>query len=745
MVHIPADLLEQTEHGNLLLFLGAGIACDDAGHTLPEALTAALATRAGLADEAYTFPEVAQIVADTHGRATLVEWVAAHLAALEAVPQPLHHLIARLTSCTVLLTTIPDPRLERAFAEAERPLVVITGSEAATMPDAGVARFYRPWGSLEQPASLVLTEADQEAFFEHPDGIPTLLRGELAQKTILIAGYDLADPVFRQLYRKLTAALDNYRQCAYALVETPAPKLQHWCRRHGIDLIAATPRDFLETLTDALADRAQAGRATPPPPADELDAPLPTRPYKQLDYYEAADAAIFYGRRQETQTLSALVHAHRLVLLYGASGVGKTSLLLAGVGPRLERSTPAYRSIYVRALEDPTQVIRRALRRLLPEVALPDDAGEPTLVPGETLADPPDERERLIALRELLRSRFSESDLRDLCFDMGIAYAELPEGGTSDKARELVSVCYRRDRIDDLIAAGRRLHPEAFAEAFAPELRRPTHAARPHTLVDLLDSATRALGCPLVIFLDQFEEFFIRLSPQVRADFIAELGTLYDTRGLPVKLVLSLREDWLAAVSEIEARIPDIFRTRLRLLPLTRDQAQAAMTAPVARLGVQYDPALVERLLDDLVGSAGSAVLSPQLQLVCSTLYAGLTPTERQITLAHYERLGGARGVLRQYLEDELARLPRDERTLARAALEELVTSQGTKTVKSGADLARGLEVEPSRLLPVLEKLVRARLLRALDRDDDGPAYELAHEYLIREIGLSEAAQQRKL
>jgi len=38
---------------------------------------------------------------------------------------------------------------------------------------------------------------------------------------------------------------------------------------------------------------------------------------------------------------------------------------------------------------------------------------------------------------------------------------------------------------------------------------------------------------------------------------------------------------------------------------------------------------------------------------------------------------------------------------------------------------------------------VRARLLRALEQEG-GAAYELAHEYLIREIGLSEEAQARK-
>ena len=36
---------------------------------------------------------------------------------------------------------------------------------------------------------------------------------------------------------------------------------------------------------------------------------LPPRPYKQLDFYEASDAPIFFGREKEIQTLSGLVSA----------------------------------------------------------------------------------------------------------------------------------------------------------------------------------------------------------------------------------------------------------------------------------------------------------------------------------------------------------------------------------------------------------------------------------------------------
>jgi putative ribosome biogenesis GTPase RsgA len=45
---------------------------------------------------------------------------------------------------------------------------------------------------------------------------------------------------------------------------------------------------------------------------------------------------IFYGREWEAPALQRQIMAHKLTVLYGASGVGKTSVLQAGVIPRLE-------------------------------------------------------------------------------------------------------------------------------------------------------------------------------------------------------------------------------------------------------------------------------------------------------------------------------------------------------------------------------------------------------------------------
>lgn len=58
-------------------------------------------------------------------------------------------------------------------------------------------------------------------------------------------------------------------------------------------------------------------------------------PYKGLANFTEEDAAFFFGREREREIIIANLRARRITLLYGASGVGKTSLLRAGVVPDL--------------------------------------------------------------------------------------------------------------------------------------------------------------------------------------------------------------------------------------------------------------------------------------------------------------------------------------------------------------------------------------------------------------------------
>jgi hypothetical protein len=53
-------------------------------------------------------------------------------------------------------------------------------------------------------------------------------------------------------------------------------------------------------------------------------------------------------------------------------------------------------------------------------------------------------RESLSRLRQILATRFSESELRTLCFDLGIDYDDLPGQEKASKARELIAYLERR-------------------------------------------------------------------------------------------------------------------------------------------------------------------------------------------------------------------------------------------------------------------------------------------------------------
>ena len=72
---------------------------------------------------------------------------------------------------------------------------------------------------------------------------------------------------------------------------------------------------------------------------------LPASPFKGLAAFDAteADSMLFFGREREREIIAANLVASRVTVLYGASGVGKSSVLRAGVAyhlRELERRNP---------------------------------------------------------------------------------------------------------------------------------------------------------------------------------------------------------------------------------------------------------------------------------------------------------------------------------------------------------------------------------------------------------------------
>ncbi len=114
---------------------------------------------------------------------------------------------------------------------------------------------------------------------------------------------------------------------------------------------------------------------------------LPGGPYRFLEPFDRKHADLFFGREVEVEQLKGLVAEHRHLVLFGRSGVGKTSLLRAGLMPTLvgeddgddsERFLP----VYCRALVDPVAELKQAIVNALDErdLILSETSPEASLV-----------------------------------------------------------------------------------------------------------------------------------------------------------------------------------------------------------------------------------------------------------------------------------------------------------------------------------------------------------------------------
>jgi len=120
-------------------------------------------------------------------------------------------------------------------------------------------------------------------------------------------------------------------------------------------------------------------------------------PYRGLVPFTEADAQVFYGRQHDTSRLVSILAAHLsgpgLVVVTGASGAGKSSLLRAGLLPAIGRGglSEAARGWPRRLIEEPT---RSPLSRLAALLAVMAGLDAPTV--WHTLATEPGQAHLLV-------------------------------------------------------------------------------------------------------------------------------------------------------------------------------------------------------------------------------------------------------------------------------------------------------------------------------------------------------------
>lgn len=260
---------------------------------------------------------------------------------------------------------------------------------------------------------------------------------------------------------------------------------------------------------------------------------------------------------------------------------------------------------------------------------------------------------------------------------------------------------------------------------------------------------------PRVLIFDQFEELFTAFPArwQEREAFFNQISRALTEDPL-LRVVFSLREDYIAQLDPYAHLMPHNLRTRFRLERMRGDAALEAIRSPIANTNRKFAPGVAEQLMEDLrtvrvetmtgeiTTVTGEFIEPVQLQVVCQNLWEDLPEEVAEITAVHQQTFGNVDQALSAFYERAVARaLPESgmkEEELRRWFEEALITPAGTRgTVYRGSETTGDL---PNTAVDILENMhiIRGEI-RAGSR-----WYELTHDRLIEPIRQSNGFEQDK-
>ncbi len=411
---------------------------------------------------------------------------------------------------------------------------------------------------------------------------------------------------------------------------------------------------------------------TPAAPVATVDE---QNPWLGLVSFTEETRSYFHGREEEAAELSRRVQRKLLTILFGQSGLGKTSILQAGLVPRLRPE--GFCPVYVRIDYDPKS------------------------------PSPSDQIKRAV-------------------FAATVAAGTWTQSGSAVSGETLWEFLHHRD--------------------------------------DVLKDATGRTLIPILIF-DQFEEIFtLAQSDDVgrrRAqEFLADLADLVENRP-PValearidrdeadaakfdfaradyRILISLREDYLAHLEGLKAQMPSVTQNRMRLARMTGAQAVAAVRAPAPHLVSVSVAEAVVRFVAGGTDLAHAEVEPSLLSLICREL------NNTRLAQGHAEisadLLAGSRDtILSEFYERALADQPPGVRIFVEDVM---LTDSGFRESVAEERVRKGFAAAGAAP-NALATLVDRRLLRVEDRLDLRRV-EITHDVLCSVIGASRSVRRER-
>jgi hypothetical protein len=391
-------------------------------------------------------------------------------------------------------------------------------------------------------------------------------------------------------------------------------------------------------------------------------------PYKGLIPYSEEDAPFFFGRDKEREIITANLMASKLTLLYGESGVGKSSILRAGVAYHLNqlaqqnlarRRSPEFAVVM---FPDPKKDVKRR------------EQG------GETWQDDP-----ILGLTNSVKDAVTRAlNVQvDESMDPSQPLAETLRAWTKRLGGNLLIIL---DQFEEYF-----LHHSQGIEKESFEIEFPRVVNHPELRANFLISIREDALAKLDRFKGRIPNLF---GNYLRIDHLGH-DAAHTAIVKPLEVYNQLyRQNGPQVGVEPELVEAVLEQTRIGQVILgetgVSNEDQSSQSTTAARIEAPY------------------------LQLVMDRLWHEEMKTSSvELRLDTLKRLGGAQQIVGKHLNEVMDKLSEGDSEIAARIFKSLVTRIGTKNVLAAADLDED-NIQIDEAARVLKKLAEARVLRPL-------------------------------
>ena len=251
---------------------------------------------------------------------------------------------------------------------------------------------------------------------------------------------------------------------------------------------------------------------------------------------------------------------------------------------------------------------------------------------------------------------------------------------------------------------------------------------------------------PIYLIFDQFEELFILGNKKEQQEFYHTIADILNSEQY-CRIIIILREEYLAELDAFEKVVPYLFEKRLRVEPMTRQNTNEVIVGTTEKFGIPLKDEDTASLIIDALAKGQKRVELTYLQVLLDKLFQKAyqkDPNSVAFDSQLVKRLGNIENILGEFLDNQ-ARIiqgqlqqkhPKSPPEAVKKVLSAFVTLEGTKQpLKKEAVIVIGLDRQ--QIEYILDRLEKARLLRL----EEG-FYELSHDALAQQVAQERSEEE---